>query len=223
MCAIEWGKCEICGKETQLERTYFRYPIDCTCCGGHHFVIVRHCAECIPKIPNNITLSLKGTGGLPLNVRICGLMPYEIEGKFYAVKSVGISKEETTTEDEKHMNSMNEFSKLAMSTLTQSCDNFTYALSGMVAEVGEINDKVAKWRRKGEAFIKDDELVFNTTKLEDVDKFRNELALEVFDVMWFCALMARKLGLSLQEVSDMGLAKLSRRAQTGTIITHKDH
>lgn len=28
MCnSIEWGRCEICGKETQLERTYFYYPI----------------------------------------------------------------------------------------------------------------------------------------------------------------------------------------------------
>lgn len=99
MCAIEWGKCEICGKETQLERTYFHYPIDCTCCGGDHFVIVRHCAECIPKTPNNITLSLKGAGGLPLNVRICGLMPWKIEGKFDAVEPVGIPKEKVPTEE----------------------------------------------------------------------------------------------------------------------------
>lgn len=32
MCnSIEWGRCEICGKETQLERTYFYYPIHCEC------------------------------------------------------------------------------------------------------------------------------------------------------------------------------------------------
>lgn len=35
MCnSIEWGRCEICGKETQLERTYFYYPIHCECCGN---------------------------------------------------------------------------------------------------------------------------------------------------------------------------------------------
>ena len=35
MCnSIEWGKCEICGKEDQLERTYFYYSIHCECCGS---------------------------------------------------------------------------------------------------------------------------------------------------------------------------------------------
>ena len=29
MGAIEFGTCDICGKETELERTYFYYPIHC--------------------------------------------------------------------------------------------------------------------------------------------------------------------------------------------------
>ena len=34
MGGIEFGKCDICGKETELERTYFYYPIHCECCGS---------------------------------------------------------------------------------------------------------------------------------------------------------------------------------------------
>ena len=31
MGGIEFGTCDICGKEAELERTYFYYPIHCEC------------------------------------------------------------------------------------------------------------------------------------------------------------------------------------------------
>lgn len=53
MGEIEFGKCDICGKETELERTYFYYPIHCECCGNkdkdgqkQHFELVHHCKDC---------------------------------------------------------------------------------------------------------------------------------------------------------------------------------
>ena len=53
MGEIEFGKCDICGKETELERTYFYYPIHCECCGSkdkdgqkQHFELVHHCKDC---------------------------------------------------------------------------------------------------------------------------------------------------------------------------------
>ena len=52
MGEIEFGKCEICGKEAPLERTYFYYPIHCECCGSkdkngqkQHFEMVVHCED----------------------------------------------------------------------------------------------------------------------------------------------------------------------------------
>ena len=52
MGEIEFGTCDICGKETELERTYFYYPIHCECCGSkdkdgqkQHFELVHHCKE----------------------------------------------------------------------------------------------------------------------------------------------------------------------------------
>lgn len=35
MANIEFGKCDICGKEAALSRTYFKYKIgSCECCGS---------------------------------------------------------------------------------------------------------------------------------------------------------------------------------------------
>lgn len=48
---MEFGKCEVCGKEAPLVRTYFRYNIKCECHSPNHFVLVRHCKGCIPKEP----------------------------------------------------------------------------------------------------------------------------------------------------------------------------
>lgn len=48
--AIEYGKCEICGKEAPLNRTYFRYNgLKCDCHSPEHFDMVRHCINCVPK------------------------------------------------------------------------------------------------------------------------------------------------------------------------------
>ena len=41
----------------------------------------------------------------------------------------------------------NEYQTRAMSTRLPSCENATYMLFGLMAEVGEIADKIAKWRR----------------------------------------------------------------------------
>lgn len=47
----EFGKCQICGNEGNIERTYFRYDIKCECHSPNHFEIVFHCKDCIPKEP----------------------------------------------------------------------------------------------------------------------------------------------------------------------------
>lgn len=63
--AVEFGKCQCCGKETSLQRKYFYYDIDCECCSAihkgkkRHFEFIRHCNNCIPKEPLKINVSLK--------------------------------------------------------------------------------------------------------------------------------------------------------------------
>lgn len=56
---IEYGPCDICKKETQLERTYFRYDIKCECHSPWHFEFISHCKDCIPKEPEETKVILK--------------------------------------------------------------------------------------------------------------------------------------------------------------------
>lgn len=60
MGEIEYGRCEICGKENSLTRTYYHYNIKCECCSPTHFVVVKHCRGCTPKPPMEIKVYLKG-------------------------------------------------------------------------------------------------------------------------------------------------------------------
>lgn len=90
MCgAIEYGKCEICGKEAPLERTYFYYNIPCECCGckiddkNMHFELVCHCEKCAPDIPLQIRPSIKSKiDGRPYRQTIKRMLPYDIRGQF---------------------------------------------------------------------------------------------------------------------------------------------
>ena len=87
----EYGKCEICGKDAPLERTYFNYPIDnCECCSSkdengknNHFVLVRHCEKCIPPLPSEIYPIIKNKiDGKKYKVTIKNMLPDEICGTF---------------------------------------------------------------------------------------------------------------------------------------------
>lgn len=60
MGEMEFGKCEICGKEAPLLRKYYHYNIKCECCSPTHFVLIRHCEDCMPKPPREIKVVLKG-------------------------------------------------------------------------------------------------------------------------------------------------------------------
>lgn len=87
MGGIEFGKCDICGKENYLERTYFYYLIDCVCCesktNGHkcHFEKVAHCHDCIPEIPLEIHPYIIDNTGHECKISISGIEPINIEGK----------------------------------------------------------------------------------------------------------------------------------------------
>lgn len=46
----EYGRCQVCGKENILERTYFHYGTSCECHDIRHIVMRRHCATCTPHV-----------------------------------------------------------------------------------------------------------------------------------------------------------------------------
>ena len=57
---IEFGKCDVCGKDSlQLTRTYFRYNIRCECHSPFHFELICHCADCVPKEPLQTKVTFK--------------------------------------------------------------------------------------------------------------------------------------------------------------------
>ena len=59
MNEIEINYCDICHKNTQVNRKYYHYHINCDCCGGDHFEIVRYCKDCTPKPPKYITVNIE--------------------------------------------------------------------------------------------------------------------------------------------------------------------
>lgn len=90
MAGIEFGKCDICGKEAALSRTYFKYRIgSCECCGcklhdgsDGHFEVVCHCNKCIPHLPKFIHPSFKALDGKIYKANIMNALPFEIDGKY---------------------------------------------------------------------------------------------------------------------------------------------
>ena len=86
--AIEFGKCDICGKEDYLERTYFEYDIKCACHTPRHFELVVHCKDCIPSIPNDILPHIKAMDGKSYKTTITNILPIEIVGEFIITEPI---------------------------------------------------------------------------------------------------------------------------------------
>lgn len=123
---------------------------------------------------------------------------------------------------------LNEYQKQAMTTNAASSDNDTYSLFGLVAEVGEIADKIAKGVRNGTIIICDD--CIHPAVVSDEPEVRQShldfeegLKKELGDVLWFCAHLADRFSWPLEEVAQTNLDKLAKRKAEGTIITHTDH
>ena len=114
---------------------------------------------------------------------------------------------------------LNDYQQRAMSTCTESSNNFAYMLSGLTAEVGEINDKIAKGIRKGLISINNNNLCFDNC----LPEFLEELTKEVGDTLWFVASMAQTLGCSLDHVGEINIAKLADRKQRGVIVGEGDN
>lgn len=117
---------------------------------------------------------------------------------------------------------METYQDKAMTTCLASCKNAVYAINGLAAEVGEIQDKVAKCVRKGILRIDNNLLVWNTSDEDVVAEYKRELALELGDVRWFCSLLALVLGYTDAEVERMNLDKLRDRAMRGVIDGNGD-
>ena len=118
---------------------------------------------------------------------------------------------------------LNEYQEKAMTTNKEPSNNFTYSLLGLNAEIGEINDKVAKWRRREIADIDNNRLVFNTINEVEINFHRGELAKELGDVLWFVAHLSRQMGYTLNDIAKLNIEKLRDRAIRNVIIGDGDN
>ena len=100
-----------------------------------------------------------------------------------------------------------------------AAENITYFSFGLMAEAGEVADKIAKAVRRGEIEISDNEIFF---VCGNCFQFRDNIVDELGDVLWFVAMMARRLGVSLEEVMRRNLDKLADRQARGVIVGDGD-
>jgi NTP pyrophosphatase (non-canonical NTP hydrolase) len=76
-----------------------------------------------------------------------------------------------------------------------------YPALGLAGEAGEVADKVKKIIRDG----------------RNDAEYYNQIAKELGDVLWYCAVLADDLGYSLQQIAEMNVYKLQSRKVMGTI------
>jgi NTP pyrophosphatase (non-canonical NTP hydrolase) len=87
-------------------------------------------------------------------------------------------------------------------------NNILYPTLGLCGEAGEVADKVKK-------VLRDRGGVFGPEE-------RDDLRLELGDVLWYVAQLATELGLELDDVAGANLAKLADRANRNVIAGSGD-
>jgi len=79
-----------------------------------------------------------------------------------------------------------------------------YLALGLTSEAGEVAGKVKKLIRDGE-------------DMEGFELKKIAIASEIGDVLWYCAMMAKEVGVPLNEIMKENLKKLHSRKKRGTL------
>ena len=82
-------------------------------------------------------------------------------------------------------------------------DNIVYPVLGLVGESGEVAEKLKKLIRDQNGMVD--------------DAFRDAVERELGDILWYLAAVAHELGLTLDDVAEVNIAKLQSRAERGKI------
>ncbi len=78
-----------------------------------------------------------------------------------------------------------------------------YPTLGLNGEAGEVAEKVKKMIRDNNNILDDDK--------------KAEIAKEIGDVLWYISALCRDIGVSLEEVANINIAKLESRKQRGVL------
>lgn len=100
---------------------------------------------------------------------------------------------------------LNEYQEKAQATAVYPAMgmNYSYPALGLVGEAGEVAEKIKK-------VIRDQDGVLT-------DENKTEIAKELGDVLWYIAIMANEMGVTLQEVAEQNLEKLMSRKERGVL------
>jgi len=102
------------------------------------------------------------------------------------------------------MSDFNSYQRNASSTaIYPDQHKIIYPALGLAGEAGEVANKVKKLIRDGPDKRPDD--------------WREQIASEIVDVLWYCAALATDLNLTLGMIAGQNQAKLSARKNAGTI------
>ena len=106
---------------------------------------------------------------------------------------------------------LNEYQKKSRATALYPDlgNNAIYPTLGLAGEAGEVADKVKK-------IIRDKNGIFDQLS-------KNEIKLELGDVLWYVAQLSTELGIDLNEVAEANIDKLSSRAKRGNISGSGDN
>ena len=97
----------------------------------------------------------------------------------------------------------NEYQEMAKTTAIYDRKHAVlYPALGLAGEAGEVANKVKKLIRDGYEKNKD---------------YREEVAGEIGDVLWYCAVLARDIGCDLQDIANNNLVKLKDRQARGVL------
>lgn len=91
--------------------------------------------------------------------------------------------------------------------------NLIYPALGLAGEAGEAVDKIKKiWRNQGLTSI------FGYSAEQ-----KRALALEISDVLWYVAALASEMGIPLEEIATMNVAKLRDRVVRNVVKSEGDN
>lgn len=106
---------------------------------------------------------------------------------------------------------MNEYQEHALETAVYPEKyKVVYPALGLAGEAGETADKIKKVLRGDDGGVLTDEK-------------RQAVAMEIGDVLWYCATLAHDLGYDLDTIAQMNYAKLKSRQERGKLSGSGDN
>lgn len=100
---------------------------------------------------------------------------------------------------------LNEYQELAIESAIYSPKHaIIYPALKLAGEAGEVAEKIGKRLRDADGDLTDPEWL-------------DAVALELGDVLWYIAALARDIGWNLEDIADRNLSKLASRQQRGVL------